>query len=91
MPEDFVDIIDRAAARRYGADQAAALAQALAGQHAIFKRTADSAILSVEETDFSCANTDIARGHVQIRVDVAKEFRYKCLAESHDLSLVLST
>ena len=81
--EHVLQEIDRAVAGRFGADQAAAVLQALAGEHA-GELVGDPLVLAEHIADLAAANADVARRDVHVRADVAIELGHERLAEAHD-------
>ena len=90
MPEDFFEVIHRAPARRFGTDERAAVAAALAGQDAVFKTVADALVLAEQIADLAAADADIARRNVDVRADVPIQLGHERLAEPHDLRVALA-
>ena len=84
-----LDKVAQAVAGGLGAGQAAAVGEALAGEHALVE-TGQALVLAVEEADFPRAGADIAGGHVGILADVAVELGHEALAEGHDLTVALA-
>ena len=76
--------IDGAVAGRLGADQRAAIFEALAGQHA-FPAVGDALVLAEHVADLARADADVAGRHVDVGADVAVELGHEALAEAHDL------
>ena len=85
MFEHLGNIVDRAEAGGLRPDQAAAVGEALAGQHAVFIRVPDALVLAEQIADLLAANAEIARRHVDVRTDVAVQLGHKRLTEAHDL------
>ena len=81
--------IDRAIAGRLGADQRAAIFEALAGQHA-GELVGDALVLAEHVADLARADADVAGRHVDVRADVAVELGHEALAEAHDLAVALA-
>ena len=70
----------------WGADERAAVGEALAGQHS-GKLIAHPLILAEQIADLSCAHADVAGGNVGLGADVAGKLGHKALAEPHDLGV----
>ena len=81
--------VDGAVAGRLGADQRAAVGQALAGQHAV-EAVGDALVLAEQEADLAAADADVAGRDVGVRADVAVELRHERLAEAHHLVVALA-
>ena len=88
--QHFLQIVDSAVAGGLGADQGAAVAQALTGENAVLPHALQAAILAIQVADLTAANAHVAGGHVDIRPDVTIESRHEALAETHDLSVGLA-
>ncbi len=87
MLQHFLEVVGSAVASGFRAEIAAAIGQALAGQHAVFPGPLDALILAVQIADLPAGHADIAGGDVHIRADVAIQLGHKGLAEAHDLSV----
>ena len=88
--EHLLEVVDGAVAGGLGADQGAAVAQALAGEDAVLPHALEAAVLAVQVTDFTAAHAHVAGGNVDIRADIAIEGRHEALAEAHDLGVGLA-
>src|SRR5699024_7213281 len=71
-------------------DQGAAVALALAGEHAVLKGALQAAVLAEEIADLAAAHADVAGRHVDIGADVAVQRVHKALAEAHDFGVRLA-
>ena len=78
--------IHAAVARGFGANQAAAVCQAFAGEHG-GEFVAHAFVLPEQEADFAPAHADVACGHVQICADVAGKLGHKGLAKAHHFGI----
>ena len=81
--------IDRAIAGGLGADQAAAIFQALAGQHA-GELVGDALVLAEHIADLAPADADVAGRHVDVGADMAIQFGHEGLAEAHHFVIGLA-
>src|SRR5699024_10222418 len=86
--EHLVRKVAQAVAGGFGARQAAAKGQALAGQHA-GELVADALVLAVHKADLTAAHADVTRGHVGVGTDVAAQLGHEALAEEDDLTVVI--
>ena len=87
--EHLVNEVAQAVAGGLGAHQRAAVAQALAGEHAV-ELVADALVLAEQVADLPGAHADVAGGHVGVGADVALELSHEGLAEAHDLIAALA-
>ena len=87
--EHFFSKIDAAIAGSFGADQAAAKGQPLAGEHA-GELIGDTLILAEEIADLARAYTDITGWDITVLADVAEELGHKRLTETHHLHIRLA-
>ena len=90
MLEHILQIVHRAVAGGLGTDQAAAVAEALAGQNAVFKAALQTAVLAVQVSDLPGTHAHVAGGHIDIGPDVAVQGLHEALAEPHDLRVGLA-
>src|SRR3546814_1123668 len=81
--------IDRAIAGRIGPDQRAAPFESLAGQHPS-EFAGDPLVLAEHIADLAPADTNVARGDVDVGADVAIAFGLEALAKADDLSPALA-
>ena len=88
--QHFLQIVDSAVAGGLGADQGAAVAQALTGENAVLPHALQAAVLAIQVADLTAANAHVAGGHVDVRPDVAIQSRHEALAETHDLGVGLA-
>ena len=88
--EDLLQVVHGAIAGGLGAGQGAAVAEALAGEHAVLPHALQAAVLAEEEADLAAAHAHIAGGHVHIRPDIAIQRGHEALAEAHDLRVGLA-
>ena len=84
--EHVVGKINRAVARGFRTDEAAAVGQAFAGEDGC-KFVGEFFVLAEQEADFAAAHADVARGNVGIRADVAVKLAHKGLAEAHHFGI----
>src|SRR3712207_674381 len=77
--------VESAITGSFGTDVRATPLQALAGKNA-FPMVSELLIHTEEVTNLTCANANIACGHVNIGADMAIEFAHERLAETHNLS-----
>ena len=87
--QHVLEEIDRAIAGRLGADQRAAIFEALAGQHA-GELVGDALVLAEHIADLAAADADVAGRHVHVGADMAVELGHEALAEAHDLAVALA-
>lgn len=87
--EHFLGEVDAAEAGRLRADQAAAVAQALAGQHR-GELVGQALVLAEQVADLTRADADVAGRHVQVGADVAVQLAHERLAETHHLGVALA-
>lgn len=87
--EHFLGEVDAAEAGRLRADQAAAIAQALAGQHR-GELVGQALVLAEQVADLTRADADVAGRHVQVGADVAVQLAHERLAETHHLGVALA-
>src|SRR5690554_640421 len=87
--EHFFGKVNRAIAGGLGTDQAAAVGQPLAGEHA-GRRVGQLLHHARHESDFTGADTNVASRHIGVRPQVAVEFGDERLAEAHDLTVRLA-
>ena len=88
--EDILQIVHRAVARGLGTDQTAAVGEALAGQHAVFKAALKAPILAVQVSDLPGTHAHVAGGHVDVGSDVTVQGLHEALAKAHDLCVGLA-
>ena len=88
--EDFLQVIHGAVAGRLRTGQAAAVAEALAGEDAVLERALQAAILAEQVADLAAANAHITGGNIDVRPDVAVQSRHIALAETHNLGIGLA-
>ena len=81
--------IDRAIARRLGANQRSAIFKALAGENT-GEFIGQPLILAEHIADFARADSDVACGNVGISADVTIELVHEALAETHDFAVALA-
>src|SRR5262249_13826850 len=86
--QHVLDEVHAAVAGGLGADEAAAVREAFAGEHAGMT-IRDATILAEEVADLASADTDVARGHVDVFADVAVELGHHRFAEAHHLAVRL--
>ena len=86
MGEHLANKVQQSVAGGLGADERAAVGEALAGQHA-GKLIAHPLILAEEIADFTRAHADVAGRNVGLGADVAGKLGHKALAEPHDLGV----
>ena len=84
--EHLAHKVQQSVAGGLGADERAAVGEALAGQHA-GKLIAHPLVLAEEIADFTRAHADVAGGNVGLGADVAGKLGHKALAEPHDLGV----
>src|SRR5690606_13568991 len=89
MLEHFLREIHAAVAGGFRTDQAAAVAQALAGQHR-GELVGQALVLAEEVTDLATAHADITGRHVEIRADVTVQLVHERLAKAHHFALALA-
>ena len=89
MGQNLVGQVHHAVAGGLGTGQGAAVAQALAGEHAAVL-AGEALVLAVQVADLPAAHADIAGGDVGELADVAVQLRHKALAEPHDLIVALA-
>ena len=82
--------IERAEARGFRAQDAAAPGGALAGQHAGIVFARELLVHTVEEADFAAAHAHIAGRDVLVGADTLPELQHEGLAETHDLGVGLA-
>ena len=82
--------IQEAIAGSLGTGQAAAVVQALAGQHACIISIADALVLSIEVANLAAAYADITSRYVGVQTDVTAQLGHEALAEAHDFSIRLA-
>src|SRR3546814_4718363 len=70
-------------------DQRAAPFESLAGQHPS-EFAGDPLVLAEHIADLAPADTNVARGDVDVGADVAIEFGHEALAKAHDLAHALA-
>ena len=87
--EHFLGEVHATETGGFRANQAAAVAHALAGQHGS-ELVAQALVLAKQKADFAGADTDITRWHINIRTDMAIQLAHKGLAETHDFSVALA-
>ena len=90
MLENIFQIVHRAKAGGLGTNQRAAVAEALAGQDAVFKRTLQPAVFAVKITDFPRANAHVSRRDVHVRSNITIQSLHEALAEAHNLRVGLA-
>ena len=83
--EHVLDEVQEAVARRFRARQRAPVIDALSRQHAGIVAVTDALVLTEEIANLAAADADIAGRSVDIRTDMAIEFRHEALAEVHGL------
>ena len=88
--QHVLQIVHRTVAGGLGTNQAAAVAEALAGQHAVLEGTLQAAVLTVQIADLPGAHAHVAGGHVHVGPDVAIQRLHEALAEAHDLRVGLA-
>ena len=81
--------VQQAEAGRLLTGERAAIAEPLAGQHALVVAH-NTLILAEEITDLPCAHTDISGRHVTIGADILVQLGHEALTESHDLAVGLA-
>ena len=84
MVEHVLDEVDAAVPRRLRTNQAAAIRQTLAGQHA-GDAPGDAPVLAVQISNLSAADPDVSRRHVDVVADVSIKLAHHRLAEPHHL------
>ncbi len=87
--EHFLGEVDTAIAGGFGADQAAAVGQALAGEHR-GELVGQALVLAEEEADFPAAYTDVTGRYVEVGADVAIQLGHERLAEAHHFVVALA-
>ncbi|MNP03082.1 hypothetical protein D3C76_949540 [compost metagenome] len=87
--EHFLGEVHATEAGGLRADQAAAVARALAGQHA-GELVAQALVLTEQEADLTGTDTDVASRHVDIGADVTVQLAHESLAEAHDFGVALA-
>ena len=90
MTKEFLCIVDSAVTGGLGTDERSAVAHAFTRKYAVFVCVTDALVLAEKEADFAAADTDVARGYVDIRSDVALKLGHKGLAETHNLGVRLA-
>ena len=85
MLEDILQVVHRAKARGLGTNEGAAVAETLAGQHAVLKRALQAAVFAVQVADFLGPHAHVSGGHVHVGPDVAVQGLHEALAKTHDL------
>ena len=90
MSQDLLEIVHGAVAGGLGTGQAAAVGEALAGEHAVFEHALQTAVLAVQVADLPATHAHVAGGHVDVRPDVAVQGAHEALAEAHDLRVGLA-
>ena len=88
-PEHLLGEVDGAVAGRLRSDQGAAGLEPLAGDRT-GELVRDALVLAEQVADLASADTDVARGHVGVRPDVAMEPGHERLAEPHHFLLALA-
>ena len=88
--EDLLEVVHRAVAGGLGTGEAAAVAEALAGEDAVLPHALEAAVLAVEVADLAAAHAHVAGGDVDVGPDVAVESGHEALAEAHDLGVGLA-
>ena len=88
--EHLTGEVHAAVAGGFGSDERATVVEALAGQDAGLEVVAELAVHAEHVADFTTANADVARRHVEVVADVAPEFHHEGLAEAHDLGVGLA-
>src|SRR5690606_5748941 len=74
----------------FGAHQAAAPVEALAGEDPGLVPVGEALVLAEKVADLAAADTDIPGGHVGVLTEVAVQLRHQALAETHDLAVRLT-
>ncbi len=87
--EHFLGKVHGAVAGGFGADQRAAKAQALAGEHAV-SAVGQLLVHAGHVADLAATHADVARGHVGVGADVAEQLGHEGLAEAHDFGVALA-
>src|SRR5690606_37873595 len=87
--EHFLGEVDAAVAGCLGTNQAAAVGQALAGQHAAGV-VRQALVLALQEADLASANADVTGRHVGVGTDVAEQLGHEGLAEAHHFVVALA-
>ena len=90
MLQHFLQVVHSAVAGGLGTDQGTAVAQALAGEHAVLPHALQAAVLAVQIADLAAAHAHITGGDVDVGPDVAVQSGHKALAETHDLGVGLA-
>src|SRR5699024_9517177 len=88
--EDLLEVVHGAVAGGLGAGQAAAVGEALAGEHAVLPHALQAAVLAEQIADLTAAHAHVAGGHVDVGPDVAVQSGQIALAEAHDLRVGLA-
>ena len=88
--EHFLQIVDSAVAGGLGTDQGTAVAQALAGEHAVLPHALQAAVLAIQVANLAAAHAHITGGNVDVGPDVTIQSRHEALAETHDLGVGLA-
>ncbi len=81
--------VNSAVAGGFGADQAAAVGEAFAGEHRA-EFIAQALVLAEQIADFAAAHADVAGGHIGVGADVAVELAHKRLAKTHHFIVALA-
>ena len=85
--EDIFQIVYGTITCCFRTDTGTAIAEAFAGQYAIFEAAFQTAVFTKEVTDFTAANAHITSRNVDIRTDVPIQGLHIALAETHDFSI----
>ncbi|KAF1054307.1 MAG: hypothetical protein GAK43_00973 [Stenotrophomonas maltophilia] len=87
--EHFLGEVHAAVAGGFRADQAAAVGQALAGQHR-GELVGQALVLAEQEADLPAAHADITGRHIDIGTHVAIQLAHERLAEPHHFRVALA-
>lgn len=88
--EQLLHEVDAAVAGRLRPSEAAAVLDALAGQHAGLVAAADALVLAEHVADLARADADVARRHVDVGAEVLLQLGHEALREAHDLQVRLA-
>ena len=91
MLQHFYQIVHSAVAGGFGTEVAAAVGQALTGEHAVLPAALDALVLAKEVADLTAGHADITGGNVHIGADVTIQLGHERLAETHNLSVAAAT
>ena len=87
--EHLLGEVHAAIASGFRADQAATVAQALAGQHR-GELIGQTLVLAEQVTDLAPTDADVTSRHIQVGTDMAIQLGHERLAEAHHFALALA-